>query len=530
VGAVLLITCANIANLLLARAVDRQREMALRGALGAGRGRLLRQLLTESVLLTVLGGGGALALAPVLLDGLLAAAPADVPLLGRAVIDWRMLAFAGAAALSCSLLFGLAPAVRLARVDLEATLRSGRDVSQTGNVRLRGGLLVGQVAMSVVLLVGAGLFVRSFRALQATDLGFEPDGLMMMDVDLPAARYPSTTQQAAAYEEILRRAAAIPGAASVAGSSQPPGSSEMMTFSFAIEGRVASNPTGREDDEALHAVTPGYFETVGLEVVGGRAFDARDGAEGTPVAILNETLARKHFPEGDAVGHRIAFRVGETPWLEIVGVVKDARTESPDVPPRAAIFVPFAQKSWPWLTWMTVVARSEPGIAPTALTEPLRDALRQVDPDVPPEGMRTVADAFRENTARRTFAMSLVSGFGLLALALSIVGLYGLISYSVAREQREIGVRIALGAHTRDVVGRVLRRSLALTGLGALLGLGGAAAVSSFVERLLYGVSPVDGPTYASVAALMATVAVLTTVVPAWRAASTDPVDAIRSE
>jgi len=226
----------------------------------------------------------------------------------------------------------------------------------------------------------------------------------------------------------------------------------------------------------------------------------------------------------------MAFRVGETPWLEIVGVVENARTESPDVPPRATIFIPFAQKSWPWLTWMTVVARSGPGIAPNALTEPLREALRQVDPDIPPEDMRSVAQAFRENTARRTFTMSLVSGFGLLALALSVVGLYGLISYSVAREQREIGVRIALGAHPGDVMGRVLRRSLALTGLGALLGLGGAAAVARFVERLLYGVSPVDAATYAAVAALMLTVAVLTTAVPAWRAASTDPVDAIRSD
>jgi len=530
VGAVLLITCANIANLLLARAVDRQREMALRGALGAGRGRLLRQLLTESVLLTVLGGGGALVLAPMFLDGLVAAAPVDVPLLDRAVIDGRMLAFAAAAALSCALLFGLAPALRLARVDLERTLRSGRDASPGGHMRLRGGLLVGQVAMSVMLLVGAGLFVRSFRVLQDTDLGFEPDGLMLMYVDLPQARYPSTTEQTAAYDEILRRAAAIPGAASVAGSSQPPGSGGGMTFSFAIEGRVASNPTGREDDETLHAVTPGYFETVGLDMVSGRPFDEGDGADGTPVVILNERLARKHFPDGDAVGHRIAFRVGETPWLEIVGVVEDARMESPDVAPRAAIFVPFAQKGWPWLTWMTVVARSGPGVTPTALADPLRQVLRDVDPDIPPEGMRTVAEAFRENTARRTFTMSLVSGFGLLALVLSIVGLYGLISYSVAREQREIGVRIALGAHPGDVVGRVLHRSLALTGVGALLGLGSAAAMSRLVESLLFGVSPVDATTYGAVTALMATVALVTTALPALRAARTDPVEAIRSD
>jgi predicted permease len=530
VAAVLLITCANIANLLLARAVDRQREMALRGALGAGRGRLLRQLLTESILLATLGGVGAVVVAPTQLNALVAAAPPDVPLLDRAMIDGRMLAFAAAATLSCALLFGLAPALRLARVDLESTLRAGRDGSRSGHVRLRGTLLVAQVAMSVVLLVGAGLFVRSFRALQSTDLGFEPNGLMLMYVDLPVARYPQIEEQTAVYDEVLRRAAAIRGAASVAGTTQPPGSTDMMTFSFAIEGRVASNPNGREDDEILHAVTPGYFETVGLDMVSGRSFDGGDDADGVPVVILNETLARKHFPDGDAVGHRIAFRVGETPWLEIVGVVADARTESPDTRPRSGIFIPFAQKTWPWLTWMTVVARSEPGIDPSALTAPLRDALREVDQDIPPEGMRTVDEAFRENTARRTFTMTLVSGFGLLALILSVVGLYGLITYSVAREQREIGVRIALGAHAGDVVGRVLRRSLGLTAVGALAGLGAAAAVSRLVESLLYGVSPVDGTTYAAVAALMVTVALVTTTLPALRAARTDPVQAIHSD
>jgi len=532
VAVVLLITCANIANLLLARAVGRQREIALRGALGAGRGRILRQLLTESVMLTLVGGAGAMAIAPLIMGLLIGAAPADVPLLGRAAIDGRMLAFAAAAALSCALLFGLTPALRLSRApDLQSALRAGRDASQAGHARLRGALLVGQVGLSVVLLVGAGLFVRSFRALQATELGFEPDGLVLMDASLPSASYPDTPEQVSFYDQLLERVEALPGVAAAAGSSQPPASSSMMTFSFAIEGRVAANPTGREDDEPVHAITPGYFEVLGQRMVAGRAFGPGDRADGAPVVIFNETLARKHFPEGDAVGHRISFRPGETPWMEIVGVVEDARLESPDVAPRAGTFIPFAQKSWTWLTSLTVVARAEPGYGdPASLSDGLRDAMLELDANVPPLSVRTVAGSFRENTARRSFAMTLVGGFGVLALLLSVVGLYGLITYSVARERREIGVRIALGAHSGDVVARVLRRALALTAVGALAGLAGAAALARVVEGLLYGVSPVDATTYAVTLGLVIAVALATTAMPALRAARTDPMEAIRTD
>jgi predicted permease len=443
-----------------------------------------------------------------------------------------MLAFAAASALSCALLFGLAPALRLARApDLQSALRSGRDGSKRGHTHLRGALLAGQVALSVMLLVGAGLFVRTFRALQATELGFEPEGLVLMDASLPLASYPETPEQVSFYDELIRRAEALPGVAAAAGSSQPPASASSMTFSFAIEGRVATNASRREDDETVHAITPEYFDVLGQRVVGGRAFGPADRADGAPVVIFNETLAGKHFPEGDAVGHRISFRPGETPWREIVGVVGDARLESPDVAPRTGIFIPFAQKSWPWLTTMTVVARAAPGYGdPVGLAAALRGALLELDADVPPLAVRTVEASFRENTARRSFAMTLVGGFGSLALLLSVVGLYALITYSVARERREIGVRIALGAHSADVVGRVLRRALALTALGALAGLAGAAALSRLVEGLLFGVSPVDGATYAVTVGLVLVVALATTTVPALRAARTDPMVAIRTE
>ena len=527
---VLLIACGNLANLLLARAVARQREMAVRGALGAGRGRILRQLLTESGLLAGLGAVGALALAPLLLRVLMSVAPGNIPLLNRATIDLRMLAFTAVAALGCALLFGLTPAIRASRSDLLSALRSGRDGAAAGQGRLRSALLTAQVALSVVLLVSAGLFVRSFRALQTTELRFNPDGLVLMDVDLPSERYPETPEHLTFYDQLLDRVAALPGVTAVAGTSQPPGSGVDMTFSFAIEGRVPSNPSGREDDEPLHAVTPGYFEVLGRRMVRGRVFDANDRADATPVVIINESLARKHWPEGDAVGQRMAFRVGETPWREIVGVVEDARLRSPDAPPGPAIYIPFGQKRWTWFTWTTVVARTAPGTDPLAITEGLRRALLELDPLLPPLSITTVEGAFRKNTAPRTFAMTLVGGFGSLALILSVVGLYGLITYTVTRQRREIGVRIALGANAGNVVGGVLKHTLGLTVAGAAVGVLGALVAGRFIQGLLFGVSAVDVTTYLITVALVMAVALVTALLPASRAARTDPVGALASE
>ncbi|MDH3222321.1 MAG: ABC transporter permease, partial [Gemmatimonadota bacterium] len=264
---VLLIACANLANLLLARAVARRREMAVRGALGASRGRVLGQLLTESGLLALLGGIGALFVAPLLIRVLVSSAPAGTPLLDGATMDLRMLAFAGATALGCALLFGLAPSLRLSRTSFDSALRTARDASPSGQIGLRSALLVVQVGLTVVLLVGAGLFVRSFRALNDTDLGFDPSNLALMLVDLPSARYPDNPAHVAMYTQLLQRIEALPGVVSAAATSQAPGATGAMTFSFAIDGRVATNPNGREDDEPLHAVTPGYFEVLGRRIV-----------------------------------------------------------------------------------------------------------------------------------------------------------------------------------------------------------------------------------------------------------------------
>jgi putative ABC transport system permease protein len=528
VGVVLLIACGNLANLLLARAVGREREIAVRGALGAGHARIARQLLTESVLLAVLGGAGALLLSPLLLQALVGAAPPDVPLLERAVIDRRMLLFVAAVSFGCALLFGLAPAIRLLRADLQSVLRGGRAASARS--RAREALLVAQVALSVVLLVGAGLFVRSFAALQRTELGFDAADLVLLEIDLPRPRYPNTAQHVTFYERVIDRVRSLPGVVGAAGTNEPPGGRYEMTFSFGIEGRPAQNASGREDPEQLRTITPGYFDVLGQRVVHGRVFDERDRADGVPVAIVNEALARKHWPDRHPIGERIAFQPGESPWLEIVGVVGDVRLASPDRTPVPAIYIPHAQKTWTWLSWLTVLARVPAGTDAAAVKADLRSALLELDADLPPQSLGTATEAFRENLARRSFARTLVTGFGAVALLLSVVGLYGLLAYMVAQQQREIGVRLAIGAHAGTIVRSVLARSLALTSIGAAGGLVIAAGATRAVETLLYGVSRLDPATYGITVMVVVAVALATAVLPAWKAAHVSPLQAIRSD
>jgi putative ABC transport system permease protein len=530
VAVVLLIACGNLTNLLLARGVARQREIAVRSALGASRARIARQLLTESLLLAVLGGAASLAVAPALLHVLVATAPDGIPLLERAAINGRILLVTGALVLGCALLFGLVPATRLLRTGAQATLHGARAGDHAGQARLRAGLLVAQVALSVVLLIGAGLFVRSFVAIQATHLGFDADGIVMMNVDLPQSRYPDTPEHTAFFTSLIDRVRAIPGVERVAGTNGPPGSQWGSTFSFSIEGRIALNPSGREDDERLYTVTPGYFELLGQSMVAGRAFDTRDRAGTTPVVIISRSLADKHWPGEDPVGRRISFRAGDTPWMEIVGVAEDVRLASPDQEPIPLLYVPYEQKPWPWLTWLTVLARVHPGTEQAAMKLALRNALLELDPALPPRSTTTAAEAFRDATARRSFSMTLVAGFGAVALLLTVIGLYGLLAYNVAREQREIGVHMALGASAALILQRVVRRSFVLASIGAAAGVAIALVISRAIESLLYGVSPVDAMTYVGTVLIVLATALLTALVPARRAARTSPLHALRAD
>ncbi|MBR9988246.1 MAG: ABC transporter permease, partial [Gemmatimonadetes bacterium] len=369
-----------------------------------------------------------------------------------------------------------------------------------------------------------------FAAMQKTEAGFDAEGIVMLSVDLPQARYPATPEQAAFYSQLIERAGAIPGVIDVAATNGPPGSGWGSTFSFSIEARNARNPSGREDDERLYTVTPGYFDVLRQRIVSGRAFEARDRAGTTPVVIISRSLARKHWPGEDPIGARLSFRAGETPWMEVIGVAEDVRLASPDQEPIPLLYIPHEQKPWPWLTWLTVLTRVQPNADVAGVRLALSETLLALDPALPPVTVTTANDAFRDATARRRFAMTLVAGFGIVALLLTVIGMYGLLAYNVAREQREIGVRMALGAPAAAMLLRVVRRSLGLALLGSAAGLLIAATAARAAAALFYGVSPVDLPTYAVTVLVVLAVAVLTALIPARRAARTSPLHALQSD
>jgi putative ABC transport system permease protein len=533
-GLILLIACANIANLLLARAMTREREMAVRGALGAGRGRVVRQLLTESGVLAVLGGVAGIAIAYALVRGLVALAPSDMPMIERVHIDVAALGFAALAAAASAVVFGLVPAIRLARQlgragdSLQATLRTAHDrTSGVQHARLRSSLLIGEVALSLVLLVGAGLLVRSSQRLARVNYGYRPDGLLSVSVDLPRARYDSAGQ-VAFYEQLVERVRATRGVTGVAGTTSPPASGDETTFSFAIEGRPSTNRSGREDPQPLRVVTPDYFRTMGIPLTGGRAFDGRDRVGAPPVAIIDQSLARKHWPNESPVGKRISLVGQQGPWIEIVGVVGDTRMASADQTPGPSFYMPHAQKTWRWMSWLTLIVRAAPETDLRSLGSVVRAAAWEIDPQLPIDRIATVEDLYRESTARRRFAMTLLATFAAVAVLLGMVGMYGVLSYSVAQRSREIGIRMALGAPARHVMDGVLRHALAMTTAGIILGGIAAVAASRVLRTLLYEISPTDAPTFVAVAVLLAVVAAGAAWIPARRATRVDPLRVIR--
>jgi putative ABC transport system permease protein len=524
---VLLVACANLANLQLARASQRAGEVAVRTAIGAGRGRLMLQFLTENVLLASLGGLLGLATVAATLQAILALAPADVPFLDAVRLDAGVCLFSAGVTLVSAILMGLAPSWHLSRARVATMLQSVRVKSDRGQSRLRHSLVSAQVALALVLLVAAALLVRSMWRLHSVNPGFDPSGVVAAELNLPAARYADNAAQIRFYEALIERVAALPRVTGVATTSGSPGGGSGASFSFAIEGRVAANPSGREDPEALHAVSAGYFDTMRIPIVAGRGFDARvDRTGGVPVVIINEALARKHWAKGDAVGQRLAFRQGQTPWLEIIGVVGDTRDAGLADDPLPTLYVPLAQKSWAWMSFQTLVVRSEGD--PSALIPSLRAEVRTLDADLPVLSAATMEEALAKTGATRRFAMQLFGGFAIVALLLGAIGIYGVLSYSVSSRRQEIGIRMALGAQPSAVCWSVLRPVWMATAAGVILGGVGAALTTKFLAALLYGVPPRDLVSFATMAAALVLVAVAASWWPARRATRLDPVSVLR--
>jgi putative ABC transport system permease protein len=527
VGFVLLIACVNVANLQLARAASREREIAVRAALGAGRLRIVRQLLTESLLLALLGAGLGLLLAAWGLDLIKTLGVPIHPELAGATIHPGVILFTLGLTVLTVLLSGLAPAWRASRPDLDRALRDGGDVRVAGPRNgAREGFLVFQIAMSLVLLVGAGLTVRSVSRLERVDPGFVTADKLAMDLWLPWKKYRDGERQVAFFRQALERVRALPAVEDAGVVSVLPLDTNSDRVGIEVEGRVY--PPGRNPSPDRYVASPGYLSSMPIRLVSGRRFDASDRPAGEPAALISETFARTAWPGEDPLGKR--FRLPprgdrDNPWRTVIGVVGDVKQRGLDGPDTMQFYLPLSQYPWPYMT-LVVRTAGDPGIVGRAV----REELRRVDADVPVFNVNRLEDLRARSMALRRFAMWLLAGFAGIALVLSVAGIYGVFSYAVSRRRREVGVRMALGARYSDVMALVLGRGVRVTALGLVVGLAAAWSLTRLMTGLLFGVGPTDPLTFALVGGSLAAVAIAACWIPARRAASVDPAFTLRGE
>ncbi len=527
VGFVLLIACANVANLLLARASVRQKEIAVRTALGASRGRLIAQLLTESVLLSAAGGVLGLAIAYWTSSALGAYAANSIGQSYDFSLDGAVLAFTAVVSLATGMIFGLAPALEVTRNGLQDSLKEGARGSSGARQNLRRVLVVSEVALSLVLLVGAGLLMKSFYLLLKQNPGFNPKNVVAMSITLPQTKYPEAAQSTATFAQILETIRALPGVKSAGAVNNLPLGPNNSDATFFVQGQP-DPPAERQQRAWYTPITTGYLETMQIPLLRGRLFEERDTAQAGRVILINETLAKEYFPGEDPVGKRLGFGRRATPqtnYREIVGVVGNVRFFGLNQEETAAIYFPHAQVA---SRRMNIVARTEGD--PMAIAAALRSAVWRFDRDLAIPSLQTLEEVISGSLTARRFTLLLLGAFSALAMLLAAIGLYGVMAYAVAQRTREIGIRMALGAHPRDVLRLVLGQGMALTGVGLAIGIALALALGRSMSSLLYGLAPHDPATFAAVAMLLAGVAALASYIPARRAMRVDPVVALRYE
>jgi putative ABC transport system permease protein len=526
---VLLIACANIANLLLARATAREKEMSVRIALGASRARLLRQLLTESLLLSAIGVAAGLPLAIWGIHLLVALAPDDLPRSQEINIDGWVLGFTLLVAAACGLIFGLAPALQSSRLNLNESLKEGGrgGADSSGRRRMRSALVVAEIAFSLMLLVGAGLMVKSFLKLQSVSPGFNPEHILTMHLTLPRAKYDSDEKITSYYRQLIDRVTAVGGVEAAGLSISLPPNNLEVSDSFSIEGKPW--PQGASEPLVpIVSTSPEYFTALGVPLLQGRGFNAADKEGSPPVVIINQTLAERYFAGETAIGRR--FKIGgadrtRNPWMEIVGVVGDVKYSGLDVKPEPAYYMPLAQGAWRAAYLVVRTPLNPAGLAPA-----IREQIWALDKDIPIAKVATMDRLLAESVAQPRFRTLLLGIFAALALVLASVGIYGVISYSVTQRTHEIGIRMALGAQARDVGKLVIREGVALALIGVTIGLAASLALTRLMESLLFEVSTTDQSIFAGVGALLIAVAVLACWIPARRASRVDPMVALRCE
>ncbi len=500
--------------------------MAVRGALGAGRRRLLRQMITESLILALAGAGVGVVFAVWGIEALVALSPGDIPRLQEVGLSWPALAFTAGVALIAALLSGAVPALQVSRADLQAPLREGgRGSTELSGRRARRGLVVTEMALAVVLVIGAGLIMRSFWALWHVDPGFRAERLISAQVTLRGSDYPGMAGRAEFAQQLLGRVRSLPGVESAATTvARPLGGGLAPGTSFWPTDRPAPSPDARPTAD-IRMVSPEYFRTMGIPLLRGREFDSRDRPDSPPVIIINQTVATDYWPDEDPIGKRMVVRMGDETPREIVGVVGDVRHAELGRTPRAKIYYPHTQLNFPWVDIMIRTAAD-----PTALVPALRREVQALDPNLPVYSVKRMNEVVSESVAHERFSTLLMAGFAFVALTLAAVGIYGVMAYSVNQRTQEIGIRIALGAESGKVLALVVREGMSLAILGVAIGLALGFGLARLLSSQLYQISAADPFTFSATALILVLTALLACWFPAWRAARTDPIDALRYE
>lgn len=524
VGFVLLIACANVANLLLARAATRQKEIAIRVALGASRGRLIRQLLTESFMLALAGGLLGLLLAVWGVSILVSISPQNIPLSSQFGLDGRVVGFTLLVSFLTALIFGLVPALQASKVDLNATIKEGGRSSGGSGLRLRNILVVAEIALAVILLVGAGLMVKSFVHLESVNPGFDSKGVLTFQYTLPASRYPDDPEVIAFNNQVVERLKSLPGVQTVSGTTALPLGKASNYTSFEIDGQPPLPPGEMRLAEHI-GIFPDYFKTMRVNMLKGRDFTAQDTKQSPPVVIINEAMARQFWPNEDALGKRIKIDYDQGVAREVIGIASDVKNFGLDTAPKPEMYV--SQIQFPFQGTF-LVARSNGD--PKSLSAPITQVISSVDKDQPIYNVKTMEDIVNNSLARQRFNMLLMTCFAMVAAILAAVGLYGVMAYSVSQRTHELGIRMALGAQRGDILKLIVGHGLMLAAIGVAIGLFGAFALTRVIESLLFGISTTDPTTFGVIALLLVFVSLLSSFIPARRATKVDPMIALRYE